>query len=163
RGGALIVYDLTTGREVQRLSPGLGWFGIRFDPTGRRLALSGLTQPVQVWDLDTAKVLQKFPGLGPVYGIGVQPGGKPLAAGGHARIYLLEADTGRTRAVLGGFWNQAMRVAFGADDLLASDGWDGATHFWDASCGHHLMSVIGIQAIQFAPEGREFAYFSTEI
>jgi WD40 repeat protein len=155
------VYDLPTGQEVQRLSPGLPGFGIRFDPAGRRLAVSGFdTGTVQVWDLDTGKLLRALPHSSSILGVAWHPGGKLLAVAANRQVCLWQADTGRPQAVLDGFGSQASRVAFGPDDLLASYGWDLCTRLWDAGTGRQLLSVFGAQALHFRPGGRELAFVS---
>src|SRR5262249_33252843 len=80
--GTIGVYDLTSGKEVIRLSPNLqpsSPNSLRFHPDGRKLAIASRQRPgVEIHDLDTGKVVT-LPHPAAVYGLGWRADGKLLA------------------------------------------------------------------------------------
>jgi hypothetical protein len=72
KDGTIGVYDLTSGQEVKRFSPGLqpsSPNSLRFHPDGRKLAIASRQLPgVEIRDLDTGKVTT-LPHPAAVYGL----------------------------------------------------------------------------------------------
>jgi hypothetical protein len=103
----LRMWDITTGKETRRFeghTAGLGYWGVRVTPDGKRL-LSGGSPPdttVRVWDTDTGRELRQFDysnGLPKEFGIQIASfsadGRRALTASGDNILRLVDVDSGR--------------------------------------------------------------------
>ncbi len=95
------VWDVTTGQPVHRLTPGTnGVEQLAFSPDGQTLAVAGMGDQVELWDLSTeqrrwglnlpALTFQKDL----VLGLAFSPDGQWLAAGGLEAVTLWAVGTG---------------------------------------------------------------------
>jgi WD40 repeat protein/tRNA A-37 threonylcarbamoyl transferase component Bud32 len=143
---AVHFHALPAGREWRVLEFSGPQCLVRFDPAGRRLAaLSCQSSTVQILDADSGRAALEFLQSAGVNGLAWSQDGSLLAcAGFDGRVYLWDAATGRTNAVLEGHKAAAGTVAFDrTGDLLVSYGWDGLTRFWNLKLREPWLSMPG--------------------
>ena len=119
--GAIRVFDLATGKQVQELMPTWdnggqvpGTFA-QFLPGGKFLVASYSTKPeLYLWDIAAGKVVHPFVGHSePGPGFAVSPDGKRLLSWGHDHdktVRLWDMDTGKELRKLEGHTDQAAGV-----------------------------------------------------
>jgi WD40 repeat protein/tetratricopeptide (TPR) repeat protein len=160
--GALLIYDLATGRPSRRSS--LPWAGdLAFRGDGAQIAVAS-TDPrnasCHILEVETGRVVRSFP-LPVPGGVSVawSPDGTTLATPcSDSKIYLWEAATGKLRAVLEGSTNGGLIAAFHpAGSLLVSNGWESRLRLWDTILGRPVLSLTAVlhsPTIAFSHDGR---------
>jgi serine/threonine protein kinase/WD40 repeat protein len=143
RDGAVVLYDLETMAEKARLEPGTIPFAIRFDPSGRWLAIvsPNSDQPVQVREVDGGRVVFSSAHPEGASAIDWRPEGRILAVGGEdGRIHLLDVDQpGRAPRLLEGHGGKVVQLVHQpSGDLLASASVDGTVRLWNVHTGREL-------------------------
>ena len=96
KDGMARLWDLKTGREIQRLGPHVGAIHqVGFLPDGKRFVTT--TMDVHIWDLKTGKELKKWSAHdAPSTGLAISPDGKrAVTAGWHGDLALWNLDTGK--------------------------------------------------------------------
>ncbi len=95
------IWDVTTGQVVHSLTPGTnGVEQLAFGPEGQTLAVAGMGDQVELWDLSTEQQRwsQNLPALtfqqDMVLGLAFSPDGQWLAAGGLETVTLWDVETG---------------------------------------------------------------------
>jgi WD40 repeat protein len=155
--GAIVVCQLPSGRQIQRLEPGPRPCVLAFHPSEQVLAVAYQTS-VQVRDLKTGKLLRNIPhARDPLPYTAWHPDGKSLATGAERVIYLWDMATGKEITRLEGTKSDQIRFTFthrGA--LLASTSWDGMLRLWDPRTGKQLLSttIIEYSGLHFSPDDR---------
>ncbi len=130
--GSLSRYDLTSGKQAERLRPSLPPLVLAVHPSEKKLAIACHTH-VQIFDLEAAKPVAEFRYPEVNYpGVAWHPDGKIVAAvGGDAAIYLWDVATGKQLARLPGYRRDNAHIAFNhAGDLLASADGAGCLRLW---------------------------------
>jgi eukaryotic-like serine/threonine-protein kinase len=145
-GGSIWSYDLGLGREVWRLQfPGPGGL-IRYDTSGKRLAVPRSEHPnVLIVNIATGAIEQRLDH--PAWGgqAAWSPDGKWLACpGADGRTYLLDVATGSLGDVFEGHIGVVTGAQFNPEgDILVTSSWDGTTRFWDMKLGKPIVSLPG--------------------
>jgi serine/threonine protein kinase/WD40 repeat protein len=158
RNRETVIYDLPGGKVVRTLPPGLlpaTPRALRFDPEGRRLAVSSMQAPyAEIRELDTGKST-KLPHAQQVRAVAWRRDGRLLATACDDRsVYVWDVATGQQVHVLRGHQAAAIHVFFNhAGDLLGSGGWDGRTILWDYAAGRQLVAFDGSTS-EFGPNDR---------
>ena len=75
------MWDLATGKELQRFSHDDPVTAVSFSPDGKTLASGSQDNTVRVWDLATGKELQRLSHDSSVTAVSFSPDGKTLASG----------------------------------------------------------------------------------
>lgn len=161
--GSISLRDLPSGKESQRLRPGLAPYQFAPDPDGRRLAVCFWPRPapVEFWDLDSGQKTGELPvGMdAPVASLAWSPDGQRLAVGygmpaNNAQVWDVAAR--QPVATMDGHAQDIGWLAFHPDGgLLASGSDDGTTRLWDAATGRHvLLWPSWAHAAHFSPNGR---------
>jgi WD40 repeat protein len=153
----ILLYDLTTGREMKRLPLGLEPYSIRFHPDGQKLAVSSLERSAtEVRELETGTVIASLPHPAEVWCTAWRSDGKVLAtACGDFRIYVWDVVGRQRLAVLEGHEDYVTRVTFNhGGDLLVSTGWDETTRLWDPLTGRQLLVSSAPGGTHFSPDDR---------
>jgi WD40 repeat protein len=146
------------GEEVNALA---------FDPTGKRLALTGLAGRIRILDAGTGRERSALPGhQEAALTLAGNPDGSLLASGSKDRtIRLWDGESGREQAVLRGHAGSVRSLAFKAgesagDWRLASGDHTGTIKFWGAS-GPGYQALRGHPALvrhcAFSPDGTTLA------
>jgi WD40 repeat protein len=142
--GLIFVMDLSSGSQLRSFEPRAMPSRLRFDPAGRRLAISSDADPVvQILDIQTGRTNQSLPHPVPVRGMAWHPGGVLLATGASdGQVYLWDTGTGTTRAILAGHQNAIVNVSFSHNGrLLASTSWDGDLRLWSVATAKEVCRV----------------------
>ena len=141
------LFDVSSGKETgTRLSVPVPPHYLAFHPSEARLAVSSRSGGVHVVETVNGQVLKTVSPGKAFRGVAWHPHGKLLAgAGGDAKIYLWNAESGAIHAVLEGHQNAVTNVAFNhAGSLLASVGWEGMMWLWDPWDGKLVLRVSSV-------------------
>ncbi len=165
------VWETATGKSLLRLRvpPREGPRAIALSPDGKTLAAitrQDAREPIarlHLWDVASGKVLRSavLGPFAPLTGseLRFSPDGQTLAAG-LARVVLVDARTGKQRAVLSVGEGGTAALAFAPDSrTLAVAGHDGTVRFVDVATGKErgTFEKLGSSALAFAPGGRTLA------
>jgi WD40 repeat protein len=164
-GGALRVWDITTGQPVRTLPAPNSC--LAFSPDGRFLAASQ-GQTVSLWETASWKELRVLgPHTAGANGLAFRPDGAQLAAacgqefwtGGAGEVKIWDVATGQLVHTLLGHVSGAFAVAFSPDGRrLASGGVeDGLIKLWDVEAELETLTLRGhadsIWGLAFSPDG----------
>ncbi|WP_193771519.1 caspase family protein [Candidatus Magnetaquicoccus inordinatus] len=161
--GAVLVWNLATGEEQQRLSGHSGAVtGVALSADGRRVISSGEDGTVKIWQVaNGALELSIASGQGAVRSLAVHPKGDQLASGG-------EDGSLRIWSVAGGNplhnWQEGsesvLSLAWSGDgQQLASGHKDGSLRIWSVSGGSRVLRDHDgpVQGVAFSPSGDQVA------
>ncbi|HEY2154324.1 MAG TPA: WD40 repeat domain-containing protein, partial [Isosphaeraceae bacterium] len=161
RDGVIVLYDLAGGRALRRLASGAVPQKLRFDPSGRRIAVvsANSREGVQVRHAGDGAVEAAWHLTDPEYSVDWHPGGRWLAVGAQdGRIRILDAgEPGRPPRTFEGHDGLVFALAFHpSGELLASDSWDGTLRLWDMRTGRELVKapLPDARPIRFSRDGR---------
>jgi WD40 repeat protein len=151
RGETVCFFELRSGGEVRRIQAPFAPAHLRFDLTGRKLAICIDSRPeLVVLDAASGAVLQSFDAK-PTGCAWNFDGSRLASACADSQVYVWDVGNGKLQATLKGHTAAAMTVVSSpTSDLLASSGWDGNTRLWDAVTQEHLFSLPG-DLIWFSP------------
>jgi WD40 repeat protein len=138
------IYDLTTAAQVQSLPTRAK--AVSLSPDGSKVAVVlAENTGIHIWDCPTGRPLRVL-SLRGVKTIAWSPDGRLLACGVEADYtgVVWNVATGKRCAVLRGFQNAGLDLAFNHDGtVLASGDWDGAARLWDPIGGRELLRSAG--------------------
>jgi tricorn protease-like protein len=164
-GGAVIWYDLETGREINRVMElSFARRGFCLSPDGKQF-VTGHQQDrvVRLGDLDTGKEVRSFEvHTGGVDAVALSPDGKRLVTGGTDHtLRLWDATTGKALRRFDGINDDVLSAAFSRDGKrVASGHWHGTeflVRLWDAESAKEVRQFRGhrgdVSAVLFTPGG----------
>jgi WD40 repeat protein len=169
-GGAVIVYDLTTGKEIRRLLEVRGARqGLALSTDGK-LCLTGHSGDavVRLVEIATGKEVRAFTEhRGGVQGVALSADGNRAAScGNDGTLRVWDVQASRELFQCGPFPTDAPQcVAFSADGKYLVTSHQGPRNkfdvrLWDAADGNQIRSCNGhtntVTAVVFAPDGRSF-------
>ncbi len=156
---AVIRFDLTTGREVNRWQlpeKALVW-SIAIHPDNRRAAVGFKNEEVvSIYDAEEGKLVADLP-VGPTQNAVVawHPDGTRLAVGTSRFIQIWDVESRSKRATLVGHVQQVESLSFHPNgSLLASQSWDGILRLLDVATGRPLLEMPLLVDPEFSRDGR---------
>jgi WD40 repeat protein len=136
---------------------------LRYDPSGRKLAVSSLLVPeVHIRDASSGAWLHAFKHATPFRGLAWRGDGKLLAAAGKdSQVYLWNVTAKpKIHAVLKGHDHEITRVAFNRrGNLLASSSWDSTMRLWDPLTGKLHLTAPLLGPLQFRQDDARLGFF----
>jgi WD40 repeat protein len=166
----LILWDLASGKPIQRLARHSGEVhSVAFSPDGR-MALSGSEDKTLIlWDLASGKPIQRLAGhSGEVHSVTFSPDGRTALSGSEDKTLILwDLDTGAQLRRFVGHMDAVATVAFSPDGRAALSGGgntitptnstDTALILWDVTTAQPIRRFVGhtqtVWAVAFSPDG----------
>ena len=168
--GAIRVWELATGKQVQELVPGGDpWFHTaRFLPDSKHVVSSYLQEKdLHLWDIATGKIVRKFVGhttLNPEFA--VSPNGKRLLSWGNDKtVRIWDVETGKELRRLEGHTDKAAGVFSPDGTRILTFSSDNTLRLWDAATGKQLKKLEGHTEPPngcFAPDGKHALSYSLD-
>jgi serine/threonine protein kinase/WD40 repeat protein len=144
--GSVAVYELSSGRELNRLATGttLNTYA-EFHPDGRRLAVAQwMSRVVRIWDLERDSVVAELPHIeGPILSVTWDPEGRRLALGLSVpfRAEVWDVATRERVTTLEGHAQDVGWAEFlPSGNLLETRSYDGLARIWDAHTARQLVA-----------------------
>jgi RNA polymerase sigma factor (sigma-70 family) len=160
-GGAIAVYDVSTGKEVWKDAAMTPVRAVAFSPDGKRVAAADDGR-INLRDAATGK-LTLMPGRADHVGVTAMtfsPDGKTLATGGGDKfVRLWDVATGKELHAPTRQLGVVTAVAFSPDgkQLLTACG-DCAVQLWDVESGKEMRQWVaatkGVHSAKFSPDGK---------
>jgi WD40 repeat protein/tRNA A-37 threonylcarbamoyl transferase component Bud32 len=144
------------GRGCPRLEGGGNYPSLAFSPDGRQVALGGLAQNVQVWDMATEQKRPQREPLSEAVVVGYSADGERLIVAGQSVVVVYGSRRGE---VIGRF-DAENRVwaprAISPDGTRIATLTGGETHVWDVPQRRKLLSIERLhpRAVAFSPDNR---------
>lgn len=136
---------------------------VRFDPTGKTVALGGIDGSIGIRDAQDGRPVRTFKALDnqEVTSLDFTHDGEIVAAGGYRQVALWKASGGHQLATLSGHSDWVMTVAFSPDGTRlasASTETDRDIRIWDVATGRGVRSLVGhegaVHGLVFSSDGR---------
>jgi WD40 repeat protein len=133
--GVAIVWNVESGEKLGEFGAGHrdSLYDVAFSPDGRLLATAGYDRLIQLWDLESAKIVRSLRGHnGAVYDVAFSPDGTVLAsAGGDDSVKLWNVANGERLDTLGQPEGEEFNVAFTPDGrYVVAAGADKRIYLW---------------------------------
>lgn len=141
-----------------------------FSSNSRMLAIGG--NSIEIWDIQTGKILSSFGGGSMTWSLAFSPDGKILASGGageQSEVRLWDVQTGQLMHTLVGHLGPIKPLAFSPDGKLLASGNSLKRYevrLWDVQTGA-LQSILTahkdkINSLAFSPDGSALASGSAD-
>jgi WD40 repeat protein/serine/threonine protein kinase len=160
----VVIWDVATGREVQRFSQlPAGVAGVAFTPDGRRIIASTGSTIVGL-DVETGRrAFSVTTRDNTAHAFALSPDGRWVVTGGGDRgVTVRDVTTGRAVRDLSGMLTNSIWVAFNLDGsrLAGTAATDSAIRIWDFVSGQNLIKLSPRSkpnGVAFSPDGRFLA------
>jgi len=164
RDTVLVLWDLTTGRELRRFHGHKHAItSVAFAPDGSRIVSGCQDQTVRVWDVASGATVLTLPGMKAA----LSPDGKRIvatAAADSQAVTVWDAITGEEQLTVrhGGRGDHVRAVAWSPEGArFASCGSYGDVRVWDAQTGSKSLRLLGhrglVLSAAFSPDGSQIA------
>jgi WD40 repeat protein/serine/threonine protein kinase len=169
--GAIRVWDVPAGREVQEFLPGTdAWFSFAvFSPDGKHVLASygSNANVLLLWDLATRKIVRRFEGhQGVVMNQAISPNGKLVVSGSADRtLRLWEFDSGKELHKLEGHTDACYGIFSVDGKQVLSFGLDKTLRVWDVETGKQVSMMKSHTATcfgRFSPDGKQVLSYSPD-
>lgn len=144
--GSICVYELASGREVDRLTTGTVPTVIAFAPIGQRLAVASANPPqVEIWDLETKISVTKWPDMKVgIHSVAWDMEGRRLTIGlatpaNNAEVWDV-ATSMKLATFIGHSQDVTSSLFHPGGDMLVTRSWDGFVRVWDANSARQFLA-----------------------
>ena len=159
-GKNLILWDLTTGRELRTLTGHTGDVSsVAFSPNGKYALSGSWDETIKLWEVATGREIRTFAGHTRIVdAVAFSPDGiHIISASSDNTIKLWDVATGREISTSKGHEGNINTVAFANDaKSFVSGGSDGTIRRWDTKTGKEIAQFISLKDgewIAITPEG----------
>jgi WD40 repeat protein len=161
KGNRIGIWSIADGQQIQMID-----FGVErpmffdFFDNGARLVAGLSTGKIQLYDVQTGRVLRSLDNGAPPWGVRVSRDGKLLAAaGGDREVHLWDLATGKMTHRLALELGGAMDLAFSPDGrMLAASSEDTNIYVWDTNTGtvKNVVRELSLATfgLAFVPDGK---------
>ena len=155
------LWDVATGKLLQRIDPFYGGTTVSFSPGGQTVAIAGSNRGGRLWDLEdwrSSSVVNRV-----LQSVSFSPNGRMVAFGlVDGRVFLYDVRSDRIRHRLEGHTDSVLSVAFNPSGLIvASAGYDQTVRLWNVLTGELRHTLEGhtydVNSVSFRPDGRILA------
>src|SRR5262245_4128864 len=164
--GVIILWDLATGQENQRLRGHRGDVrSIKYAPGGKALVSAGTDQTFRVWDVASGRETRRLDGdlKGRISATAISADGRLVAAGDRdsGDVLVWDFRSGGQKFVFtfdpGETTLKCLAFSPGGK-LLAAGTTDGPLYVWDMTTGKelHKLKHSTVTFLAFSPDGRMF-------
>jgi len=179
-GGAIQLWDVTTGERLITLSKGVGpWpafddysrsvYSAVFNPDGKRIVSGGTDSNVRIWDSTTGTAIMTLRGhKGPIREVAYSTdGSRILSASEDTTVKVWDAATGVELMTLRGHTDGIQSAAFSPDNTrIVTGSKDKTIRIWDSTTGDKLEILQGhadaVLSVAFSPDGKIIASGSND-
>jgi WD40 repeat protein/serine/threonine protein kinase/DNA-binding XRE family transcriptional regulator len=162
--GVAHVWNVSTGKEVQRLEAQGGINGIAFAPDGLHAVTGGEDMTARYWNVQTGETIRSFTGhTDRIWGVAISGDGNRLLTSSFDKtVRLWDIKTGQQLQVFTGLRDAINGVAFSPDDkLVAAGAQDATAMIWNTATGgvhNRLLGHTGfVWSVAFSPDSRSVA------
>ncbi len=171
-GDHLRVWDLATGKELRKFSPGVWTWGMSVSADSKRLLAGHADNSVRLYEVDTGKELHRLvKHIGQVWVAALSPDGKRAVTGGLDRtLHLWDATTGKHLRAFenvsdyprcGAFSPDGKKIVIGHYSTPNFTSSAGTVRIWDVETGKLERSATGhtgaITAVAWSRDGKWIA------
>jgi WD40 repeat protein len=165
RPGEVKVWDLKTAKEILNIPQKSHVNCVVVSPDGHSLATANVDRIVHIWDTATGKQLRSLAGHKvPVRSVAFSPDGREIASGGmDGSVRIWDLATGREKYAPLNHQGIAIDLSYSRDGrrlAVATFGLGsgkGEVKLWDVETGKEILSLPGMMAVAFAPDGSRLA------
>jgi WD40 repeat protein len=152
------LFDVTTGRELRKLSSTGHGRSLGFSPDGKVLATAEPARPVRLWDAETGKEMHALGGDEGDAFFAFSPDGKAVVTGRDGSTALWDVATGKEIRRFGdkrGFW---FAGAFSPDGKTLALSDNQAVRLFDVATSKEVLPLAGhagdVDVLAFSPDGK---------
>ena len=158
--GPLQFWELETGKRLRNNVEWVGEFkSMEFSPDGRRLITGSRWDRVDVWDVDTAELLNSMAHGDEVLSVSCSPDGETIASGSNdGTVRIWDANTGELRITIPDYRpTELYSVAFSPDGNTLTCGGENEVQWWDLQQGEQINTTYvrqsDVHSIIFSADG----------
>lgn len=166
RGGDLVVWDSTTGQEIQLLpKPDTELYTAAFDAAGTHVLAAGSNNYMPLWSLGIPSLRSQ---AGRLNDAAISPDGHmAVTAGEDGSIGIWDATNGVQLRLLRGHLGPVSALSYNHDgSLIASAGYDGTAKLWNSTTGGELRTLRGhtgaIRSVAWSPTEEQLVTASSD-
>jgi WD40 repeat protein len=159
---AVLLFDLASGREINRWPTPDIVRSLAFRPDGKHLAVGYFhSDVVSIYDSENGTMIANLP-VGEMHEsiVAWHPDRKRLAiagadSDGRGRIHIWDPEARQRVALLEGHVQHVTQLTFHPQgELLASGSWDGSLRLWHPGTGREVLQLATRAFVDFSNDGR---------
>ncbi len=160
----LQLWELETGKRLSKNTEWVGEFkSMDFSPDGRKLVTGSRWDRVDVWDANTAELLNIMSHEDEVISVSYSPNGETIASGSDdGSVKIWDANTGKLRIAIPSHRPlELYSVAFSPDGKTLTCGGENEIHWWDLQSSEQVRNTrveqTNVYSITFSVDGTMLA------